>query len=186
MKLQIDQIESFDAWLAQAEHRITTQLDPMEQELPGVDRQYRQLAQLQDELVAQQQITESLQNMVIVIDDSSTSNGHSTATASKYTSAEIEVKLLSLSERWAQICNFVQNRWVQLQEVKIELEQVELNRDKVDRWLTRKEAEMVKMKTEANITDVDVLMQQVHAIQVKKTSHSNFTDLRDPYLENRI
>ncbi len=84
MKLQIDQIESFDTWISQAEHRISTQLEIMQEDLSGVDRQYRQLAQLQDELVAQQQITESLQNMVIVIDDSS-SNGMDTA-GSKYTS----------------------------------------------------------------------------------------------------
>ncbi len=164
MKLQIEQIESFDSWLSQAEQSISKDLEIMEQDLPSVDRQYRQLAQLQDELVAQQQITESLQNMVIVIDDTSI-NGIDTP-ASKYTSAEIEAKLLNLSERWAKICTFVQNRWIQLQEVKIELEQVELNQEKVNRWLTRKEDEVKKMIAETNITDTDVLMQQVHSIKV--------------------
>jgi DNA repair exonuclease SbcCD ATPase subunit len=166
MKLQIEQIESFDTWLSQAEQSISKDLEIMEQDLPSVDRQYRQLAQLQDELVAQQQITESLQNMVIVIDDTSI-NGIDTP-ASKYTSAEIEAKLLNLSERWAKICTFVQNRWIQLQEVKIELEQVELNQEKVNRWLTRKEDEVTKMIAETNITDTDVLMQQVHSIKVNK------------------
>jgi DNA repair exonuclease SbcCD ATPase subunit len=166
MKLQIEQIESFDTWLSQAEQSISKDLELMEQDLPSVDRQYRQLAQLQDELVAQQQITESLQNMVIVIDDTSI-NGIDTP-ASKYTSAEIEAKLLNLSERWAKICTFVQNRWIQLQEVKIELEQVESNQEKVNRWLTRKEDEVTKMIAETNITDTDVLMQQVHSIKVNK------------------
>jgi hypothetical protein len=161
MKLQIDQIESFDRWITQAEQRISTQLEIMQQDLSGVERQYRQLAQLQDELVAQQQITESLQNMVIVIDDSS-----SDTKGSKYTSAEIEVKLLNLSERWANICTFVQNRWIQLQEVKIELEQFELNQEKVNRWLTRKEDEIAKILAETNVTDTDLLMQQVHSIKV--------------------
>jgi hypothetical protein len=165
MQLQIDQIESFDAWLSQAEQRISSQLEIMEQDVSGVDRQYRQLAQLQDELVAQQQITESLQNMVIVIDDSST-NGIDIKISSKYTSTEIEAKLLNLSERWAHICTFVQSRWIQLQEVKIELEQVESNREKVKRWLTRKEVEVAKMIEETNISDTDILMQQVHFIQV--------------------
>ena len=164
MKLQIDQIESFDTWLTQAEQSISKQLKIMEQDLAGVDRQYRHLAQLQDELVAQQQITESLQNMVIVIDDTTT-NGIDTP-ASKYTSVEIEAKLLNLSERWASICTFVQNRWIQLQEVKIELEQVELNKEKVNRWITRKEDEVMKMIAETNISDTDVLMQQVHSIKV--------------------
>jgi hypothetical protein len=162
MKLQIDQIESFDRWITQAEQRISTQLEIMQQDLTGVERQYRQLAQLQDELVSQQLITESLQNMVIVIDDSS-----SDTKGSKYTSAEIETKLLNLSERWANICTFVQNRWIQLQEVKIELEQFESNRDKVNRWITRKEDEIAKILAETNVTDTDILMQQVHAI--KKT-----------------
>ena len=166
MKLQIDQIESFDTWLSQAELSISKDLEIMDQNLAGVDRQYRQLAQLQDELVAQQQITESLQNMVIVIDDTSI-NGIDTP-ASKYTSAEIEAKLLSLSERWAKVCTFVQNRWIQLQEVKIELEQIELNQEKVNRWLIRKEDEVTKMIAETNITDTDILMQQVHSIKVNK------------------
>ena len=162
MKLQTDQIESFDRWITQAEQRISTQLEVMQQDLSGVERQYRLLAQLQDELVSQQQITESLQNMVIVIDDSSTDTK-----GSKYTSAEIEAKLLNLSERWASICTFVQNRWIQLQEVKIELEQFESNQDKVNRWITRKEIEIAKILSETNVTDSDILMQQVHAI--KKT-----------------
>jgi uncharacterized protein YaiI (UPF0178 family) len=85
----------------------------------------------------------------------------------KYTSVEIENKLLNLSERWAQICNFVQNRWIQLQEVKIEFEQIESNQDKVDKWLISKENEMNQMKLETNINDTDILMKQVHSIQVR-------------------
>ncbi|CAF3672349.1 unnamed protein product [Rotaria sordida] len=163
MKLQIEQIESFDLWLSKAEQRISSQLEIMEQNLPGVERQYRQLAQLQDELVAQQQMTESLQNMVIVIDDSAAKTLNSIS--SKYTSADVEAKLLNLSERWAHICTFVQNRWIQLQEVKILLEQVELNREKVNRWLTRREHEVSRMLAEINMNDTDVLMQQAHSIK---------------------
>ena len=165
MKLQIDQIELFDSWLSQAEERISSQLRVIEEELPGVERQYHQLAQLQDELVAQQQITESLQNMVIVIDDTSISSPDSPH--SKYSSSEIEAKLLNLSERWAQICSFVQTRWIQLQEIKIELQQNEVNREKVHQWLTRKEEEIGKIIAETNITDPDILMQQVHLIKVR-------------------
>jgi len=163
MKLQIDQIESFDTWLSQTEQHMSRDLDVLEENLSGIHRQYQQLAQLQDELVAQQLITESLQNMIIVVDDSSSDN---LDPASKYTSAEIESKLLNLSERWAQICNFVQNRWVELQQIKIEFEQIELNREKVDKWLTSKEDEMNKIKSDTNITDNDIIMQQVHSIQV--------------------
>jgi len=136
MKLQIDQIDSFDLWLGETEEQIEKDLETMETNLTGVDRQYQQLAQLQDELVAQQQITESLQNMVIVVDDSSSESEDATP---KYSSTRIEGKLLDLSERWAQICNFVQTRWIQLQEVKIEFEQIELNCKKIDRWLTEQE-----------------------------------------------
>ena len=136
MKLQTDQIDSFDQWLAETEKRIEKDLQTMESNLSGVERQYQQLAQLQDELVAQQQITESLQNMVIVVDDSSS---ESEENAPKYSSTYIESKLLDLSERWAQICNFVQTRWIQLQEVKIEFEQVEANCKRIDRWLTEQE-----------------------------------------------
>lgn len=167
MKLQIDQIESFERWITQAEQRISTNLEVLQQDLTGVERQYRQLAQLQDELVTQQQITESLQNMVIVIDDSSSAS--TDGKSSKYTSEEIESKLLNLSERWANICTFVQDRWIQLQEIKIELEEFELNREKVNRWLTKKEDEVAKFLAETNMTDTDLFMQQIHSIKVIQT-----------------
>lgn len=163
MKLQLDQIETFDSWLADTEQRISRDLNDLAGNLSELNRQYQQLAQLQDELVAQQQITESLQNMIIVIDDSSSTEEKSFV---KYTSSEIETKLLSLSERWANICNFVQNRWIELQEVKILFEQMEFTREKVEKWLSTKELEINQMKSEINLTDTDILMQQVHAIQV--------------------
>ncbi|CAF4193179.1 unnamed protein product [Rotaria sp. Silwood2] len=176
MKLQIDQIETFDTWLLQTEQRISKDLDIMESNVSGIDRQYQQLAQLQDELVAQQVTTESLQNMIIVVDDSSSNDEEQT---SPYTSSEIEEKLLNLSERWAHICNFVHSRWIQLQEVKIEFEQTESNRNKVGKWLTDKEDEMNKMKAETNISNTDILMQQVHSIQ---KTESEMNDIRQSIL----
>ncbi|CAF1230460.1 unnamed protein product [Rotaria magnacalcarata] len=176
MKLQIDQIESFDAWLFQTEQRISTDLDLVEPNLSNIERQYQQLAQLQDELVSQQVITESLQSMIIIIDDSVSDYENS---SSKYTTSEIETKLLNLSERWANICNFVHNRWQQLQEVKIEFEQIELNRVKVDEWLTSKEEEMDKIKTETNTTDTEILLQQVRSIQ---KTESEMNDIRQSIL----
>jgi chromosome segregation ATPase len=161
MKLQIDQIEQFEHWLTQSEQRITSNLTTIDEDIVGVERQYRQLAHVQDELVAQQQITESLQNMVIIIDDASTEY-----IESKYSSNDIESKLSNLSERWAHMCTFVQSRWVQLQEIKIELEQNENNRDKIHRWLTRKEDDMSKIDIESTSIDSDVLMQHVHWIKV--------------------
>ena len=163
MKLQIDQIDSFDRWLSATEQRIEKNLEILEDTLPGIDRQYQELALLQDELVSQQQITESLQNMVIVIDDGSSNDQQ---VPSNYSSMEIESKLLNLSERWAQICNFVQNRWIQLQEVKIEFEQIESNREKVDSWLTDQEEQVKQVLSQSSSTDTATLMGQVHAIQV--------------------
>ncbi|CAF1601383.1 unnamed protein product [Adineta ricciae] len=176
MKLQIDQIESFDAWLTQTESRISTDLNILEQNLTGINRQYQQLAELQDELVSQQQITESLQNMIIVIDDSLSEN---LDPASKYSSTEIESKLLSLSERWAQICNFVQTRWIQLQEVKIEFEQIHTNLDKVEKWLVTKEDEVNKMQEETNLTDQETFMQQVNTLE---KTESEMADMRQAIL----
>ena len=163
MKLQIDQIDSFDRWLSATEQRIEKNLEILEDTLPGIDRQYQELALLQDELVSQQQITESLQNMVIVIDDGSSNDQQ---VPSNYSSMEIESKLLNLSERWAQICNFVQNRWIQLQEVKIEFEQIEANQEKVGPWLTRQEEQVNQILSQTTATDTSALTGQVHAIQV--------------------
>ena len=176
MDLQLNQVDSFDTWLNETEQRISRDLETLAGNLPTLNRQYEQLAQLQDELVAQQQITESLQNMIIVIDDNS-----STAEASlpsKYTSSEIENKLLNLSERWANICNFVQNRWIELQEVKILLEQMELACDKVDKWLLKNELEITAMKSSSNLNDPNVLTQHVHTIEVINSRKKNVGTLQ--------
>lgn len=176
MDLQLNQVDSFDTWLNETEQRISQDLETLAGNLPTLNRQYEQLAQLQDELVAQQQITESLQNMIIVIDDNS-----STAEASlpsKYTSSEIENKLLNLSERWANICNFVQNRWIELQEVKILLEQMELACDKVDKWLSKNELEITAMKSSSNLNDPNVLTQHVHTIEVINSRKKNVGTLQ--------
>ncbi|UJR26821.1 hypothetical protein I4U23_008134, partial [Adineta vaga] len=176
MKLQIEQIESFDGWLTKTEESISKDLNIVEQNLSGITRQYQQLAELQDELVSQQQITESLQNMIIVIDDSLSEN---LDPASKYSSTEIERKLLNLSERWAQICNFVQTRWIQLQEVKIEFEQIQTNLDKVEKWLTKKEDEINKIQSETDLSNQDSLMQQVNLLQ---QTESEMADIRQSIL----
>ena len=173
MKLQIDQIESFDNWLSQTEHLITKDLDLLNETSTGIQRQYEQLAQLQDELVSQQQITESLQNMIIVVDDSSSSNENDSI--SKYTSSDIEQKLLNLSERWANICNFVQTRWVQLQEIKPVLEKVEKDTSKIELWLTNKEQQIQQILTENNLSNTDVLMQHVNLIEVKTMVKRKFS-----------
>lgn len=164
MKLQNDQIDLFDKWLTQAEERISKNLEKLEENLVEVERQYRQLAQLQDELVTQQIITESLQNMVIVIDDSAGENSTSTTSSPPN---DIEVKLLNLSERWANICTFVQKRWIELQEIKIELEQCETNRNLVERWLTKKEEELEKILLQNNINETEILTEQAHWIKVR-------------------
>ncbi|CAF0891445.1 unnamed protein product [Adineta steineri] len=150
MKLQTDQMESFATWLSQIEERISTNLEAMEDSIPGIDRQYQQLIQLQDELIVQQEISQSLENFIIAVDDS-------TSVDQEYDSTEIENKLVDCSKRWEYICNFVQQHWVQLQEVKTQFEDFEINRDKLDQWLTSKEDEIRKTNTK----DTD----KVHFIQ---------------------
>lgn len=167
----MNQIDSFDTWLNETEQRISRDLENLAGNLVQLDQQYQQLAQLQDELVAQQQITESLQNMIIVIDENSSSEIETSS--SKYTSNQIEIKLLNLSERWATICNFVQNRWIELQEVKILFEQTEDHRNKVDKWLSKVELEINSMKSSSNVNDPDVLMQHVNTIEVINSQKKN-------------
>lgn len=161
MKLQIDQIDTFDIWLSETEHRIARDLDALKETQEGIDEQYQDLAQLQDELVAKQQITEYLQNMIIVIEDSTSTNDEFSSL--RYNSNEIESKLLSLSERWANICNFVQNRWIELQEIKILFEQIDINQKKIEQWLTSTENQI---QLDIDHDNTDTLMQQVHYIQV--------------------
>ncbi|CAF4009372.1 unnamed protein product [Adineta steineri] len=98
MKLQTDQMESFATWLSQIEERISTNLEVMEDSIPGIYRQYHQFVQLQDELIVQQEISQSLENFIIAVDQ-------------EYDSTEIENKLFDCSKRWEYICNFVQQHW---------------------------------------------------------------------------
>ncbi|CAF1351997.1 unnamed protein product, partial [Adineta steineri] len=160
MKLQTDQMESFATWLSQIEERISTNLEAMEDSIPGIDRQYQQLVQLQDELIVQQEISQSLENFIIAVDQ-------------EYDLTEIENKLLDCSKRWEYICNFVQQHWVQLQQVKTQFEDFEINRDKLDQWLTSKEDEIRKTNTketdkihfiQQTDSEIDDIQQVIHLL----------------------
>ncbi|CAF1382430.1 unnamed protein product [Adineta steineri] len=160
MKLQTDQMESFATWLSQIEERISTNLEVMEDSIPGIYRQYHQFVQLQDELIVQQEISQSLENFIIAVDQ-------------EYDSTEIENKLFDCSKRWEYICNFVQQHWVQLQEVKIQFEDFEINREKLDQWLTYKEDEIRKTNTketdkihfiQQTESEIDDIQQAIHLL----------------------
>lgn len=112
MKLQIDQLDSFDQWLTQTRERISTELENVEQDLPAIDRQLKQLVELQDEITTKQSTVESLQTMIISPDSPE----------------EIRLKSSDITKRWTDISELIRNHSTKIQETKTELEKSVLNR----------------------------------------------------------
>lgn len=162
MKVQLEQVDAFEHWLSKIEWQIENDFQTTEITLPEINRQHALMAQLQDELVSQQQITESLQNMIIILEDTNNED-------EQQTSKKIEEKLLNLSDRWAQICNFVQTRWIPLQELQIELEQIDTIEKKLTEWFDKNEGNLEQIKSSMTTDqriDKDRLIKQIQSIQV--------------------
>ncbi|KAK8719740.1 hypothetical protein OTU49_013814, partial [Cherax quadricarinatus] len=104
MSLQQKQLESLKKWLTDTEDRIAN----MSQVGPTAEALREQILahqNLQQDLENEQSNINSLSNMVVVVDETSSESAYST----------LEDELNALGERWAHICRWSESRWTTLQ-----------------------------------------------------------------------
>ncbi|KAL8624968.1 hypothetical protein ACOMHN_039855 [Nucella lapillus] len=161
MELQQQQLEELGSWLTWMEERISNQ-EPVGTDLEAIKKQVDDHKVIQQSLEDQQKRVDSLQHMVVVVDDS-TADGGAACQA-------MEKQLEQLGARWAAVCRWTEDQWVVLQEVLLRWQQFNDEQTKFTLWLADKETVLTRM-AQTDLSDPDQVIAQVKNLK---------TDLSDP------
>ncbi|XP_076445085.1 dystrophin-like isoform X2 [Babylonia areolata] len=151
MELQQQQLDELGAWLTGMEDRINRQ-EPVAADLDGIKQQVEDHKVIQQSLEAEQKRVDSLQHMVVVVDDSNADSGA--------VCLAMEQQLERLGSRWAAVCRWTEDQWVVLQEVLLRWQQFHDEQTKFSVWLEEKEAVLRDMG-HADLSDPDQVIVQV-------------------------
>ncbi|XP_053396069.1 dystrophin-like isoform X7 [Mercenaria mercenaria] len=154
MTLQQQQLDELADWLTKMEERISVE-KKLGSDLSHVKQQIEDHKKLQEELDQQQKKVDSLQNMVVVVDDNNTESA----------CEAMERQLQSLGKRWATICHWTEEQWLLLQEVLLKWQSFSELEVKFSDWLASREAILEKMKT-CDLSDTNVAVAQVQELKV--------------------
>ena len=131
MKLQTEQLNQMDEWLAHAEQRIQ-KISQLPDSTDGLVEQKDELAKLQDDLVKEQEAVDCLKQIIVVVDDSTDDQSFT----------DLENKLSNLSDRWSNVCKFVGNRWFTVQDLLIKLNSIDADFDELTSWIGNKSVQL--------------------------------------------
>ncbi|GFN77850.1 dystrophin [Plakobranchus ocellatus] len=153
MELQQGQLDDLASWLTSMEERIEKQ-QSIGADLDAIKAQVEEHKAIQKSLEDQQKKVDSLQNMVVVVDDTNTESA----------CAAMEQQLESLGKRWAQICRWTEEQWILLQELLMRWQQFSDEQAKFSDWLTEKEALLANMRT-ADLSTAEEVINQVRHLK---------------------
>ncbi|KAL3882693.1 hypothetical protein ACJMK2_029006, partial [Sinanodonta woodiana] len=153
MTLQQQQLDELASWLAKMEERIANQ-GPIGTDLQTIKAQVDEHKKLQEELEQQQRKVDSLQNMVVVVDDNNTESA----------CEAMEKQLQNLGKRWATICHWTEEQWLHLQDVLLKWQHFAEEEDKFSDWLLEKEAVLIRMK-HVDVSDQTQALTQVQELK---------------------
>ncbi|KAL8560189.1 hypothetical protein ACOMHN_021683 [Nucella lapillus] len=155
MALQQQQLDGLGAWLTGMEDRINRQ-EPVSADLDTIKRQVDQHKLIQQSLEAEQKRVDSLQHMVVVVDDSNADSGAACVA--------MEQQLERLGSRWSAVCRWTEDHWVVLQEVLLRLQQFHDEQTKFSVWMEQKEGVLLRMG-QTDLSDPDQVIVQVRHLK---------------------
>uniref|UniRef100_A0A2C9KMX3 Dystrophin n=1 Tax=Biomphalaria glabrata TaxID=6526 RepID=A0A2C9KMX3_BIOGL len=117
---------------------------------------------IQKSLEEQQKKVDSLQNMVVVVDDTNTESA----------CAAMENQLESLGKRWAHICHWTEQQWLVLQELLMRWQQFSDEQAKFNNWLTEKEGILSDMKA----AELKTPEQVIHQVKCLKSIENDMVE----------
>lgn len=118
---------------------------------------YRLLQSLRLELEREQEQVNNLQNMVVVVDESSCDTAYQ----------QLEKQLESLGQRWANVCKWVEEQWQILQEVLSKWKHFSGEQRQFNQWLEEKEHVLAQMCS-VDMRDVNEVIEQVRQLKVSR------------------
>lgn len=88
----------------------------------------------------------------------------------------MEKQLELLGKRWAQICHWMEEQWLLLQELLMRWQQFSDEQAKFNDWLTEKEGILQQMKS-ADLNTVEQVISQVRYLKVSVSVWENMIGL---------
>uniref|UniRef100_A0A131XXJ0 Protein detached n=2 Tax=Ixodes ricinus TaxID=34613 RepID=A0A131XXJ0_IXORI len=169
MKMQQQQQNSLRQWLTETEDRISRFGEPGP-DLETARRQLEQHKKLQDDIEKEQQVVNSLSNMVVVVDESSADNAFTA----------LEDELAALGERWSTVCLWVENYGAKLQRLLGTLQLLSTEEPRLQQWLLMQEAQLCKMEksdmTKASMQEVLDMVKCLQVMEQDLESHNKRLD----------
>lgn len=153
MELQQQQLDNLKKWLNTMEDRIS-RIGPIGPDLMAIRQQIEQQKKIQKDVEQQQEVVNSLSNMVVVVDENCTDNVY----------AALEDQLAALGERWAFVCRWVEERSSQLQTITPAWQQLEEEESCFVQWLQCKEQQLCDME-HSNSNDSSIILDHVKQLQ---------------------
>ena len=99
-----------------------------------------ELANLQDDLIREQEAVDCLKQIIVVVDDQTEEQSFT----------DLENKLSTLSDRWSNVCKFVGNRWIVVQELLIKLQGIDKDFNDVNVWIGQKSIQLKDLVNKIN------------------------------------
>ncbi|XP_037578037.1 utrophin-like isoform X3 [Dermacentor silvarum] len=175
MKLQQQQQNALRQWLTETEDRIS-RFGPVGPDLETARQQMEQHKQLQDDIEKEQEVVNSLSNMVVVVDEASADNAFTA----------LEDELAALGERWSAVCGWVENYGAQLEALIRAQQMLSTEEPRLQQWLLMQEAQLCRMeKADATRASVQEVLDMVKCLQVLEKD-LDFHNKRLDHISNEI
>ncbi|XP_052832324.1 dystrophin isoform X2 [Octopus bimaculoides] len=149
MELQHQQLEELDNWLSEMEQSTLSQ-QLVGCDLESIKNQVEQHKKVQHSVEQKQKLVDSLHNMVVVVDDSSSE------TACEALGHQLE----KLVKRWDDVCRLTEQRRLLLQDVLLKWQFYSDGLKAFCNWLNCQEEKLVKMR-KATLKDPAEVSEQV-------------------------
>ncbi|XP_058831030.1 dystrophin, isoforms A/C/F/G/H isoform X2 [Topomyia yanbarensis] len=150
--LQMEKVEELKSFLSTIEDQISrmNSVGPTPMELKA---QLENHKRLQNNMETQENLVDSLSNLVIIIDSDSFS--------------DLEDKLLALEERWSHLTKWIANRWDQLQSLSYRWTKLSEQYRIICRWIEAREQNLKKMETNESV-EMGAMMERIKCLQYCK------------------
>ena len=173
MSLQQKQLDRLREWLTTAEVKICD-LSNIGATLAAVKEQIKQHKLLQKEVEQQQEVVNSVSNMVVINDDNSDNDF-----------SVLEDQLEALAERWRHVCRFVEETGDTLDTIYKSWKILSEEEKKFSNWLTKLDRRLAEMEEAAAETKpgskfvldlVKRLQKMENEMELQQTNSSNLAD----------
>lgn len=156
MQMQQAQIDALRQWLTKTEDRISL-MAAIELNQSSLDEQIKRLNELEQDIKAQQDVVDSMRNIVVVVDEEN----------SEAVYTEMEDQLSALGERWAHICQWKEERRQRLQSLSLLWQAIVDDHKKLVAWLN--ETEITLKQMEANpASEIGEVLERIRKLQILK------------------